>query len=106
MDSTKRHEIRKMLAFLNYRGWDHLFMQSIVLPDKSWPSVDGMGIFYSNQYASRKPLDDPPSNVISFAHHQLSRATLAKLVGLSVRHKIPRFENLLKKCHGLEFIRP
>jgi hypothetical protein len=94
-----------MLTFLNYRKCDQLFMQQVVLDDdKAWPSVDGDGDFYSNHFISRKTLPNPPANVISFAHHQLARECLIKLIGLSIRHKIPRFENLLKKCHGLEFI--
>ncbi len=104
MDCTKRQQIRKMMTFLEYKEWDHIFMQGVSLPDKTFPSCNGKGEFFSNQFASRKPLPDPPSNVISFAHFLLTRDTKIKLVSLSTRHKIPRFENLLKKCYDLEFI--
>lgn len=107
MDYTikKREEIKKMLSFLNYRECDHLFMNSVTMVDnKTYPSVNGKGEFFSNYFCSRSPLPEPTPAIVSYAHYQLYKECQVKLLSLAIRHKIPRFEQVLKKCYCLEFL--
>jgi hypothetical protein len=103
MDSIKCDQIRRMMEFLLYKDNEQLLMREVTLGNKSWPSCNNKGQFYSNYFQSRKPII-APTKVIDFAHHQLLSECKIHLMSLAIRHKIPGFEHLLKKCHRLEFI--
>lgn len=103
MDFTKRAQIRKMLAFLEFKIGEHLFMQEITLADKSWPSLGSDGIFYSNFSLTRRPLLVPPNDVVAYAHNKLMFDCKMKIASLAAKHRMPLIENLLIKFYKLEF---
>lgn len=105
MDSQKREEIRSMLKFLEYNDKEDLLMQEITLEDKTWPSCNNKGQFFSNRFLSKRPLLVPPDNVVNYAHHMLSRECRLKLTSLTVkRGNFPFLGHLLKKYYKLNFL--
>ncbi len=103
MDSiTKKIQLKRMLVFLDYREQDHITLAN--LENKTYPSCNGKGDFFLNTFLNRVPLMFPTPDIVNLAYSQILKECKIKLLSLSVRHQIPRFENLLKKCYGLEFI--